>query len=83
MFEFFLFSFAHTLMSLFDRVCTTFPYKLMKQSIIISTTCSSLIIFSTIVSEYDQEIPQSQTADNTVALRGRAAEPSRDTKETN
>ena len=26
-----------------------------------------------IVSEYDQEIPQSQTADNPVALRGRAA----------
>ena len=28
-----------------------------------------------IVSEYDQEIPQSQTADNPVALRGRAAQP--------
>ena len=25
-------------------------------------------------SEYDQEIPQSQTADNPVALRGRAAQ---------
>ena len=33
---------------------------------------------SKIVSEYDQEIPQSQTADNPVALRGRAAQPSRD-----
>ena len=32
-----------------------------------------------IVSEYDQEIPQSQTADNPVASRGRAAQPSRDT----
>ena len=32
-----------------------------------------------IVSEYDQEIPQSQTADNPVARRGRAAHPSRDT----
>ena len=30
-----------------------------------------------IVSEYDQEIPQSQTADNPVAPRGRAAQPSR------
>ena len=30
-----------------------------------------------IASEYDQEIPQSQTADNPVALRGRAAQPSR------
>ena len=29
-----------------------------------------------IVSEYDQEIPQSQTADNPVAPRGRAAQPS-------
>ena len=36
-----------------------------------------------IVSEYDQEIPQSQTADNPVALRGRAAQPSRDTRKTN
>ena len=29
-----------------------------------------------IVSEYDQEIPQSQTADNPVASQGRAAQPS-------
>ena len=29
-----------------------------------------------IVSEYDQEIPQSQTADNPVATRARAAQPS-------
>ena len=28
-----------------------------------------------IVSEYDQEIPQSQTADNPMALRGRATQP--------
>ena len=27
------------------------------------------------VSEYDQEIPQSQTADNPMAPRGRAAQP--------
>ena len=40
-------------------------------------------IFSKIVSEYDQEIPQSQTADNPVAPRGRAAQPSRDTRKTN
>ena len=33
-----------------------------------------------IVSEDDQEIPQSQTADNPVAPRGRAAQPPRDTK---
>ena len=36
-----------------------------------------------LVNEYDQEIPQSQTADNPVAPRGRAAQPSRDTKKTN
>ena len=40
--------------------------------------------FSTkIVRENDQEIPQSQTADNPVAPRGRAAQPSRDTRKTN
>ena len=38
---------------------------------------------SKIVSENDQEIPQSQTADNPVATRGRAAQPSRDTRKTN
>ena len=38
---------------------------------------------SKIVSEYDQEIPQSQTADNPVAPRGRAAQPSRATRKTN
>ena len=36
-----------------------------------------------IVSEYDQEIPQSQTADNPMAPRERAAQPSRDTRKTN
>ena len=36
-----------------------------------------------IVSEYDQEVPQSQTTDNRVAPPGRAAQPSRDTRKTN
>ena len=36
-----------------------------------------------IVSEYDQVMPQSQTAENPVAPRGRAAQPSRDTRKTN
>ena len=36
-----------------------------------------------IVSEYDREIPQSQTADNPVAPRGRAEQSSRDTRKTN
>ena len=35
-----------------------------------------------IVSEYDQEMPQSQTADNPLASRGMAAQPSRDTRMT-
>ena len=34
-------------------------------------------------SEYDQEIPQSQTPDNLVALQGRAAQPSPDIRKTN
>ena len=36
-----------------------------------------------IVSEYDQEIPQSQTADNPMTPRGRATQPSRDTRAQN
>ena len=39
--------------------------------------------YTKIVSEYDQEKPQSQTADNPVAPRGRAAQPSQDTRKTN
>ena len=38
---------------------------------------------SKIESEYDQEIPQSQTADNHMVPRERAAQPSRDTRKTN
>ena len=34
-------------------------------------------------SEYDQEMPQSQTADNPVTPRRRAAQPSRDTRTAN
>ena len=41
------------------------------------------LIVAKIVSEYDQEIPQSQMADNPVAPRGRAAQPSRETRITN
>ena len=36
-----------------------------------------------IVRDNDQEIPQSQTADNPMAPRGRATQPSRDTRKTN
>ena len=38
---------------------------------------------SKIVSEYDQEIQQSQTADKPMALQGRATQQSRDTRKTN
>ena len=41
------------------------------------------VIKSKIVSEYDQEILQSQTADNPMAPWERAAQPSRDTRKTN
>ena len=39
--------------------------------------------YTKIVSEYDQEIPQSQTADNPVAPRGRAAQPSQGSRKIN
>ena len=35
------------------------------------------------VREYNQQISQSQTAENPVAPRGRATQPSRDTRKTN
>ena len=35
------------------------------------------------VREYNQEIPQSQTAGNPMAPQGRATQPSRDTRKTN
>ena len=49
----------------------------------IYTCLKALFKLLKILSEYDQEIPQSQTADNPVAPRGRAAQPSRDTRKTN
>ena len=36
-----------------------------------------------VVSEYDHEILRSQTTDNPMAPRGRASQPSRDTRKTN
>ena len=39
--------------------------------------------FQKIVSEYDQEIPQPQTADKPMAPRGRITQPSQDTRKTN
>ena len=48
-----------------------------------ANTDKHLLILFMKNSEYDQQIPQSQTADNPVAPRGRAAQPSRDTRKTN
>ena len=45
--------------------------------------CVQKLCLSKIVREYDQEIPQSQTADNYLAPRGRAAQPPRDTRKKN
>ena len=45
--------------------------------------CQTVWIQIKIVSEYDQEIPQSQTTDNSMAPRGRATQTFRDTRETN
>ena len=44
---------------------------------------SSLFADKKIVSEYDQEIPQSQTADKPMAPRGRVTQQSQDTRKTN
>ena len=68
-----------------------FPFFLHRQdslvqvnSVNLCPTCHSVCpTCSKIVSEYDQEIPQSQTADNSMAPRGRAAQPPRDTRKTN
>ena len=50
---------------------------------ILSTSFLQMLFDKKKVSEYDQEIPQSQTADNPMAPRGRAAQPSRDIRKTN
>ena len=52
-------------------------------NVIVESHLQVRVVFSKVVSEYDQEIPQSQTADNPVAPRGRAAQPSQDTRKTN
>ena len=44
---------------------------------------SVLVFFFKKVGEYDQEITQSQTADNPMAPRGGATQPSRDSRKTN
>ena len=55
----------------------------MHRSMCFIENCYIHLSFIKKVSEYDQEIPQLQTADNPVAPRGRAAQLSRDTRKTN
>ena len=71
--DFFVFSLMHNMLNIW-------PHGAGRGRIIFSHKGT---ILTKIVSEYDQEITQSQTADNPVASRGRAAQPSRDTRETN
>ena len=53
-------------------------------SVVVNSLLAHMSYFLNIInSEYDQEIPQSQTADIPVARRGRAAQPSQDTRKTN
>ena len=49
----------------------------------ITSECQTAWLEIRIVSKYDQEIPQSQTADSPMAPRGRATQPSPDIRETN
>ena len=53
--------------------------------LIVSTPdlCTLTYLVTKIVSENDQEIPQSQTADVPMAPRGRATQQKRDTRKTN
>ena len=46
----------------------------------VGSECQIYSHLAKIVSEFDQEIPQSQTADKPMAPRGRATQPQQDTK---
>ena len=63
----------------FLLIVVTFQFALTWLLIVIKTEYP----LSKKVSEYDQEIPQSQTADNLTTPQGRATQPSRDTRKTN
>ena len=59
-------------------MCLVFYY-----SHLVVATCFNGTFICKIVSEYDQEIPQSQTADKPMTLQGRATQQSQDTRKTN
>ena len=73
-----LLCFALLLFFLLFPVCSAFTNFLFIFSFLIMCLVSIKI-----VSECDQEIPQSQTADNPKAPGGRVTQPSRGTRETN
>ena len=60
----------------FDDKCDPVPLGNCGLHISCLMYADDIVLLSKIVSEYDQEIPQSQTADNPVAPQGRAAQPS-------
>ena len=67
-------------MSFLRLLCSYYP---------LSDNCSAIGKFrlnsgieSKVVSEFDQEIPQSQTTEKPMAPRGRATQQSRDTRKT-
>ena len=71
------------------NLALSITYLIRRQSLIginaiwqLSLRCLLMRTIAKIVGEYDQEIPQSQTAGNPVAPRGRAAQPSQDTRKT-
>ena len=73
---------CNVLFTLKERLTLTFKCPIFAILFCLFTKCFDKRS-AKIVSEYDQEIPQSQTADNTVAPRGRAVQTSRDTRKTN
>ena len=71
--------------SVHEFFCKTLPvyaYSCESEEVTNQVPEKKFVYATKIVSKYDQETPQSQTVDNPVAPRGRAAQPSRDTRKT-
>ena len=66
---------------MFSNFIGTYPILGKEYSLLTFKLC--FLINRKRISEYDQEIPQSQTADNPMAPYGRATQQSRDTRKTN
>ena len=65
------------------NICMCIKTMILKIVFSIENELIQIVELSKIVSGYDQEIPQSLTADNPMAPRGSVAQPSRDTRKTN